>query len=86
MNALHQLKNESNNKISYSRGKTCQEQFNEAIQEIHESFDNGLLTCAAVGLLTGGSGVLPCSSVVTTIAIAQTAAAIDANTTCKQNQ
>ncbi|MGJ8594228.1 MAG: hypothetical protein ACSHXF_16885 [Aquaticitalea sp.] len=64
----------------------CDEQFQADMHNIHVTYDSSLIVCAAVGLFTGGAGVLPCAAVATGVAVIQTAVAIDAHTNCMQNQ
>jgi hypothetical protein len=65
---------------------SCDEQFQDDMQTIHVGYDSSLMVCAAVGLFTGGGGLLPCAAVATGVAVIQTAIAIDAHTTCNLGQ
>lgn len=65
---------------------SCDEQFQDDMHVIHVGYDSSLIVCAAVGLFTGGGGLLPCAAIATGVAVFQTAVAIDAHTNCNLGQ
>lgn len=71
---------------TYARTSSCESEFQATMSSIHSTYDSSLVTCAAIGLFTGGGPGVLCAGVATVVAIAQTAAAIDAHTVCSQNQ
>lgn len=68
------------------KSNDCDVQFQNTISEIHSTYDSSLVLCGVAAIFGGPAGGALCAGAATVIAIAQTAAAIDAHTVCTNNQ
>jgi hypothetical protein len=63
----------------------CEDQFEEAFDDLHATYDSGVKLCAIVTLATGGGGFIPCNAVNIYKACMSAAEAIDEYNACIDN-
>lgn len=68
------------------KSNDCDAQFQDAMTQIHATYDSTMVYCGIAAIVGGPVGGAICAGAATVVAIAQTAAAIDAHTICTHNQ